>query len=123
MAEKGSRLSRALEAEAFRGSLEAGGFSLFLPFQHFAEPFGPVLGFDRRLDGPGGGLLRGAAALSLQGLHPLLDQHLRHVAHGAGFLFGQGSQTLTKIFRQDDLNTGRFGSPAGGGLKIGRAHV
>ncbi len=54
--------------------------------------------------GTNGGLVLGLQPL--QPLHPLLDQHLGHVAERAGFGFGQGRQAITELFRQHHLNAG-----------------
>ncbi len=42
--------------------------------------------------------------LALQPLHPLLDQHLGHVAHRARILLGQGGQPLAEILRKHHLD-------------------
>jgi len=111
-----STIAGALQAQALRGSPESGRLALFLPFQHLAKLFR----WWQRFDGPFGGGRQGGggreASPPLQGLHPLLDQHLGHVAHGAGFLLRQGGQALAELFRQHHLNAGRLGSPAGRGL-------
>jgi hypothetical protein len=52
---------------------------------------------------------RGRAALQaqqLQALHALLDEHLGHVAHGAGFVLGQQGQALAKVLGHHHLNPG-----------------
>ena len=55
----------------------------------------------------------------LQAFHPLLDQHLGHVAHGAGFVIRQHRETLAEVLGQNHLDPGRFGTSAGGGLTGG----
>lgn len=52
----------------------------------------------------------------LQSLDPLLNQHLGHVAHGAGFELSELGQALAEVFRQHHLNARRFGLATGRGL-------
>lgn len=59
----------------------------------------------------------------LQPLDPLLNQHLGHVAHGAGFNLCQLSQALAEVFRQHHLDARRFGLATGGGLPGGHAWI
>jgi hypothetical protein len=52
---------------------------------------------------------RGRAVLQaqqFQALHALLDEHLGHVAHGAGFVLGQQGQALAKVLGHHHLNPG-----------------
>lgn len=57
--------------------------------------------------------------LLLQTFHPLLNQHLGHVADSAGFELRQGRQALTQLFGQHHLNAGRLGAATGGSLAGG----
>ena len=45
-------------------------------------------------------------AQQFQALHALLDEHLGHVAHGAGFVLGQEGQALAKVLGHHHLNPG-----------------
>jgi hypothetical protein len=55
----------------------------------------------------------------LQAFHPLLDQHLGHVAHGAGFVLGQQGEAVAEVLGQHHLNPGGLGAATGGGLTGG----
>jgi hypothetical protein len=99
----------APQAEAAGSPLEARGFAPLLAFEHFAEALGLSLCRPLRLASL-------AIPLPFEGVHPLLDQNLGHVADRAGFLFRQGGQTLAEILGQHDLNARRLRAPAGGVL-------
>jgi hypothetical protein len=38
--------------------------------------------------------------------HALLDQHLGHVAHGAGFVLGQQGEAVAEVLGQHHLDPG-----------------
>jgi len=42
----------------------------------------------------------------LQPLHALLDEHLGHVAHRAGFVLGQQGEALAQLLGHHHLNSG-----------------
>jgi len=70
---------------------------LTLTLQFGAEPLGAGRGWC-----PSGRRL--GATLALQPLHPLLDQHLGHVAHRARILLGQGGKPVAEILRKHHLD-------------------
>lgn len=78
-----------------RGTPQALGGLTLTGFQPLAEQRSLQLGLGA---GIGGGLCL------LQPLDPLLNEHLGHVAHGAGFNLCQLSQALAEVFRQHHLN-------------------
>lgn len=80
-----------------RSTPQALGDLALTSFQPLAEEGRLQLGLDA---GVGSGLSL------LQPLNPLLNQHLGHVAHGAGFELSQLSQALAEVFRQHHLNAG-----------------
>jgi hypothetical protein len=45
-------------------------------------------------------------AQQFQALHALLDEHLGHVAHGAGFVLGQQGEALAQVLGHHHLNPG-----------------
>ena len=59
----------------------------------------------------------------LQPLDPLLNQHLGHVAHRAGFELSQLSEALAEVFWQHHLNARRFGLATGRGLPSRHAWI
>jgi hypothetical protein len=74
-------------------------------------------GAGRRNGGWGGGRRAGSFAWScrlravlqaqqFQALHALLDEHLGHVAHGAGFVLGQQGEAVAQVLGHHHLNPG-----------------
>jgi len=88
------------QPQPLRGPPQAPGGITLLLFENLAEAIGTA-----------SGALLTFGLLALQPLHPLLDQHLGHVADGAGFDVGQGGQAIAEILGQHHLNARRFGAP------------
>jgi hypothetical protein len=85
---------------------------------------------ERRNGGWGGGRRAGSFARScrrravlqaqpLQPFHALLDEHLGHVAHGAGFVLCQHGEALAEVLGKHHLDPGGLGAATGGGLTGG----